>query len=94
MPGLLGFADFEKAPDSISHKYIKKCLESFNFGTDIIKWAKCFTRKQIAVCKMQVLCPFFSISRGVRQECPLSPYLFILCIEILSAALLKYTRGL
>ena len=42
MPGLLFFADFEKAFDSVSHKYILQCLETFNFGTDIIKWVKCF----------------------------------------------------
>ena len=41
-PGLILFADFEKAFDSISHDFMFNCLKCFNFGTDIIRWIKCF----------------------------------------------------
>ena len=30
---------------------------------------------------------FFSINRGVRQKCPLFPYLFIVCAEVLGSAI-------
>ena len=37
-PGLLLQIDFEKAFDSISFNFIKKCLIFYNFGPDLIKW--------------------------------------------------------
>ena len=42
-PGLIFFADFEKAYDSIDHDFMcAKCLETFNFGENFIKWVKLF----------------------------------------------------
>ena len=32
---------------------------------------------------------FFKLSRGVRQGCPLSPYVFILCAEVLATTIRK-----
>ena len=36
--GILLLIDFEKAYDSVSFRYIKKCLQFFNFGDSLIKW--------------------------------------------------------
>ena len=86
-PGLILFADFEKAFDSISNDFMFNCLKCFNFGTDIIRWINCFYNDvKSSVTNSGYMTEFFHIKRGLRQGCPLSAYLFIICIELLAAA--------
>ncbi len=83
--GLLLFLDFEKAFDSLDWTFIEKALIKFGFKSDIRKWIKIIYTDPKAFLKINgFLSKTINIERGIRQGCPLSCLIFILCTEFLS----------
>ena len=60
-------------------------LQTLNFGPDIIQWTEVFyTDIQSIIINNGHMSESLNIQKGIRQGCPLSSFLFIICIQILT----------
>ena len=82
---ILFAADFQKAFDSIEHNFILAVLQHYGFGEEFVKWIKILTlNSKSCILNNGTASDFVNIKRGTKQGDPISPFLFILTIEILA----------
>ena len=75
--------DQEKAFDREEWGFLKATLAKMGFGPSFSGWIDLFYNgSQSAVNVNGHISSFFSLSRGVRQGCPLSPVLYVLVAEV------------
>jgi len=95
--GVMMLIDFEKAFDSLSWTFLQYVLHSYGFGDAFKNFVKIlYTNISSSVINNGNSTKSFLLQRGIRQGCPASAFLFILCAELLSCQIRnnQYIKGI
>ena len=86
IPGLIMFCDLQQAYDHVSWEYLIKAIDRFQFGPSFRRWISMLYSDSADPVTARItmngcLSRSYCIQRGLRQGCPLSCLLFLICIE-------------
>lgn len=80
--------DISKAFDTVQWSFIEATLRAMGYPALFVTWImRCVDTAAFSVSVNGELEGFFSSSRGIRQGCSLSPYLFVMVSNVLSRLL-------
>ncbi|KAJ9680648.1 hypothetical protein PVL29_019845 [Vitis rotundifolia] len=92
--GLICKLDIEKAYDSINWQFLLEVMQKMRFGPKWLRWMwSCLSSARFSVLVNGVPSGFFPSSKGLRQGDPLSPYLFVLGMEVLDVLIRRAVEG-
>ena len=74
--------DQAKAFDRVSHSFLFDCMEAYRLGPSFLKWIKLlYMDISSSVLVNGHISEPFPVLRSVRQDCGLSPLLYVLSVE-------------
>ncbi|XP_057249213.1 uncharacterized protein LOC130590681 [Beta vulgaris subsp. vulgaris] len=92
LPAVLLKLDFHKAFDCVSWSFLYWTLEQMGFPPQWILWiSSCVSSATASILLNGTPTKPFKLQRGLRQGDPLSPFLFILVVEVLNLLIKKAT---
>ena len=92
--GVIYKLDIEKAYDSINWQFLLKVMEKMGFGSKWLRWMWwCISIAKFSVMVNGTPAGFFSSSKGLWQGDPLSSYLFVMGMEVLSILIRRAMEG-
>ena len=92
--GVVCKLDIEKAYDHVNWEFVLEVMRRMGFGQRWISWIFwCMSTVSYSILINGVSEGFFRSTRGIRQGDPLSPYLFVLGMDILSRLVNKAVEG-